>query len=228
MKGITKMKKFKVLMGALIITVVAVSIFACSKTDSVAINLPTDRKLLAVRDESGKIINTMSPEEVTKQVNARMRTTQYVIESYSITEPDDNQPYKALTVSLMEVETGEAVSFALFGDYVEEIEGHFYLSSETANGNIEFRTTDSIVGKFVNFVEQPVDPSYQPPGGCGFLVTCRQKNCADDTCKPVWFNCSACTPKEANIGTECYVSGQGWGWWLLEAVLTALGLVLAA
>ncbi len=224
------MKTRRILMGALALTVVAATFFACNKENPVANNLPSDRRLLAVRDASGNIINTMSPEEVTKQVNVGMKSTQYVIESYSITEPDDNQPYKALTVSLMEVETGEAVSFALFGDYVEEIEGHFYLSSETARGNVEFRTTDSIVGKLVNFVEQPVDPTYQPPGGCGFLVTCRQKNCANDTCKPIWFNCSACTPNEQSNAnnTECYVSGQGWGWWLLEVVIKAIGLVPSA
>lgn len=204
--------------------VVAVAFFACSKEQTAESTLPTDRRVLAVKDVSGNIVNSMTPEEVTALVNSKVRSTQYVIESYAITEPDETIPYHGLIVSLIEVETGEAVSFALYGDYVEEIESHFYLSSEAARGNIEFSTPDGYVGKLVNFVDQPLDPSYAPPGGCGIFVTCRQKNCKDNNCRPRWMNCTPCEPNVENKETECYVSGQGWGWWFLELVLRAWAL----
>lgn len=168
------------------------------------------RTPIAMRDDSGNIVNMKSVDEVQSQFQQITKdANQYVLESYSITEPTSQDPW-FITIDYIDVEEEESYSMSLIGEYVEEIQNYIYLTQDVESGNFSFKENQSkSIVKYDNgqptIIDDPT-PIMQPGG---IYVSCRRgSNCKRGSCKatrvgPGDYTCSECEKKNSSEPSTC-------------------------
>lgn len=190
------MKK-EVLFSLLVIC--AVTFSSCKKEGCVKSQQNSEiRQCLATRSSDGQIINALSPEQVTAIINGDKKTQEFVIESYSIIDKTDSNPYYVI-FHYIDLNDNEAYSSALIGDYIEEIMNEFYVTEEVASGNTSFRLSNDSIVQFVDRKEVQPEKGVVPPG---VFMTCRKRHCKEGSCEPRGeghnFHCTECQPKQGH------------------------------
>lgn len=181
---------------------IALMTFASCNKDNELKDLTEGRTAIATRDVNGNIVNLLNVEEIQKSLDmeAVKGENEYVLETYSITEPTSEHPY-FLTIKVIDVTNNEAHNISFVGEYVEEIANNFYITSDLKSGNTSMRTKEGSVLNVNNgiiTIDDNPNPAMLPPA---FFVDCFPQFCKTG-CEPEARNgnyvCSDCEPKEGH------------------------------
>ncbi len=220
------MKKFRILMGALALAMVAAVIIACSKENEkdtaqqTAITEEVARKPIATFDNTiGEITTFVDPEALAEKLNETFFTkgtcNRYILESIAILDsmPRNKDVRGEIKITLLDTEEECSYSIWCMKSYVykdvKEQQVDYYLDENVANGNynIAFKNDDiycvaNIVGDSLSIHEvDPLDYACLP----WVLFTCRSINCiylCDKQGSLLHASCKPCPLQDGQCNEE--------------------------
>lgn len=226
------MKKFRILMGALALAMVAATVIACSKekeTNVVQQATETEdvvRKPIATFDkETGQMTYHVSIDQLQNSIDnftLIKGEDEYVVESWQILEDDPSGlPY--LKFVLLDIQDESSLSIYLFDHFVEKYEEEagteFLLNEDVVSGNYYYYISPQDEVYYIVTVENGTGITIKPwegrgtktmPGGTGTSLTCRAQGCKDSEteCRVQYGEygtkkCSPCASPGQCDWTEC-------------------------
>ena len=232
------MKKFRVFMGVLALTVVVGTIFGCKKGNEVNVvsNEQDDRKPIAVYDNNSRVITTLVDVEALNTIfnepslaNKEL-TNRFVAESIEVLDsmPRNKNVRGEIKITLLDTEEECSYSVWCMNSYVvkdvKEQRVDYYLDENVANGNynIAFKNEDiyyvaNIVGDSLSSIHEvdPLDYACVP----WVLFTCRSVDCTNQCDKQGTFLHASCKPCPFPDG-ECNEEGT------LPTIITLIVIVV--
>ena len=208
------MKKFRILMGAMVLAMVAATVIACSKEKETKVAQQTtennERKPIATYDNAtGQMTYHVSVEQLQKAMDdhsMKKNVDEYVVESWQITE-EENEIQPVFRYTLINTDTESSSSTALFGSFVERVVGEnhvdYFLAEDIASGNYAFVAKDGAVdyqitvvdGEVSSVVELGQAKGYTAQEEDKYMIECKKIGpCINEY--PCWATRDGCTPCE--------------------------------
>lgn len=217
----------------LVLCVGLLAFASCKKEPAATVQPQTtnERNALAVRGNDGKLVNTMTPEEVQARIDECLATkdNNYVFESYKITEATAENG-SILTISFYDVNAEESYNISFAGDFLEEISNTVYAKQSIVDGNFCMKLDDNTFaiiqnGEVVNITDDPTEMGPFLDWIAGWFVRCQSINCNAGTCEATWQGihavCSECAMSNPEAGFAQCTASSGNFW---AAVGTAITL----
>ena len=243
------MKKFRILMGAMALVVVAVTVIACNKekesnvvhqameTDLVVIKpiatFDNTTKQMICHYDLFEIQQNLNEETTTRTIQDR-----YVIESIQVLDsvPNDQSILPEVKITVFDTEEETAYTFWLMQNFTEkevaQNETRYYVETGVRTGVYEFgyRIGEQYYIVSVNgdnYVISEIDSSMCMSSGLPkFLLWCRSENCTNECTKTgSWYNahCNACGD---NQGGKCNEEVHPWVD-VAGVVVAIIGIIVA-
>jgi hypothetical protein len=230
MKGTKKMKKFKILMGAVALIVGAATIIACNKEKETNLTQQameeTGRKLIATFDHStGRMTCYFDVLELQQKLNEETSTKtiqdRYVIETVQLMDsvPLNQSVLPEVKVTVLDTEEETSYTMWLMRAFTEkEVQQNvtrYYAETSITTGVFEFgfRHEDKYYKVSVNgddFVTTEIDQLEFSNNLPKIFLWCKRDDCANECTKGgSWWN-AYCNPCRDNQGGRCLEDVSPW------------------